>query len=407
MYYAFTLAFHSVHVSNALLHPRLAIIAAVVAVWGLRLTFNFWRKGGYALSGEDYRWKHIQQGVNPILFQTFNLVFIAVIQNILLAALLSPVYVAWSAGHDAKGRLSAPLNEIDGVATALAVFFIIFETVADQQQWAFQTAKQATVASRKRLTGDLAKGFIDTGLFKYSRHPNFFAEQAFWWTLNLYATAATGQWTGWWVGGAAALTALFQGSTWLTENISAKKYPLYARYQETTSRLLPWFPSSSSASGGSGAGAQKKGGSSAAGADAGPSTSTRRRTPSAKAVAALEIEKEIEAVEDEEFVVLATLPTTATTTTTTGRGRSTIRRSSATTTTTEKPKPLSRSRSASSTKKKTATKKVAAAAAPASKSKSPTKATRATAKTKKAPTAADSGAAKKAAPRRSSRSKTA
>ena len=46
----------------------------------------------------------------------------------------------------------------------------------------------------------------------------------------------------WTIVGAASLTLLFQGSTWITEKITLQKYPAYAGYQKTTSRLMPWFP---------------------------------------------------------------------------------------------------------------------------------------------------------------------
>ncbi|KAL4529022.1 hypothetical protein Ndes2437A_g03545 [Nannochloris sp. 'desiccata'] len=213
VYYAVSIAFYSVKTFGAELHPRMALIAALVWIWGSRLTYNFYRKGGYALTGEDYRWKIIQEGANPILFQIFNVVFIAFIQNVLLASIVSPVYVAWAASYDARNKMTISLNEVDILAGILALTCLIIETIADQQQWNFQTAKYAAIKARRRLTGPFAKGFIDSGLFRYSRHPNFFAEQCFWWSMCLFATAATGKWIGWWMGGAAALTALFQGRT--------------------------------------------------------------------------------------------------------------------------------------------------------------------------------------------------
>lgn len=229
------------------IHPRLAIIAGLISVWGARLSYNFWRKGGYAYSGEDYRWPVLRAGMSPLTFQVFNLVFISFIQNVLLATILSPVYVAWTASYSSRGALLTPLNAIDALATVLAAGWLVMEAVADQQQWNFQTAKHARINAGKRLTGPYAKGFITSGLWKYSRHPNFFAEQAFWWSLCLFATAATGRWVGWWLGGAVALSALFQGSTDFTEKISASKYPHYKEYQSSTSRLMPWFPAASAA----------------------------------------------------------------------------------------------------------------------------------------------------------------
>ena len=226
---------------NFALHPakqgdrtRSLIIAVLLTVWGGRLTFNFWRKGGYS-GEEDYRWPIIRKRMNRFLFQVFNFVFIAWIQHILLMAITVPSYVA---------RLSStPLNWIDALAIGLLVAFLVLETVADQQQWKFQTEKYARKAAKRRLDGDYARGFLTSGLFRYSRHPNFFAEQSIWCCVYLFSVAATGQWVNWSITGAAFLILLFQGSTYLTEQLSAGKYPLYLEYQKITSRFLPLPPS--------------------------------------------------------------------------------------------------------------------------------------------------------------------
>ena len=60
VYYAWVLATHTARASLADVHPRLLLIAGLVTLWGARLTSNFWRKGGYALSGEDYRWPYLR-----------------------------------------------------------------------------------------------------------------------------------------------------------------------------------------------------------------------------------------------------------------------------------------------------------------------------------------------------------
>jgi steroid 5-alpha reductase family enzyme len=127
---------------------------------------------------------------------------------------------------------------LDLAAAVAFVVFFIGETVADEQQWRFQTAKHAAIAR-----GETPEtGFITTGLFRYSRHPNFFCEQAMWWTYYGFSIAAGAEWLNWTITGAVLLTLLFQGSTGLTEKLSARKYPAYAAYQKTTSRLMPWFP---------------------------------------------------------------------------------------------------------------------------------------------------------------------
>ncbi len=234
-------------------HPRLLLMAALAAIWGLRLTYNFARKGGYEWEAQDYRWPVIAAYcrvfglAGRIAYELFNLLFTALYQNLLLASLAAPAYAAWAAAHDARGRLAAPLSPLDAVATVLCAAALALEAVADNQQLAFQTDKWERVATRRPLAGDAARGFLTAGLFRFSRHPNFFAEQAFWWCTCLFATAATGRWVGWHLTGAAALSALFLGSTWLTEALTRAKHPAYAEYQRTTNKFLPWWPAAAAA----------------------------------------------------------------------------------------------------------------------------------------------------------------
>ena len=125
----------------------------------------------------------------------------------------------------------------DAVFAVLFVAFLVGETVADQQQWDFH---------QRKARGE-AEGFLTTGLFATSRHPNFFFEQGQWWAFYaLGASAAVSDGLGFWGGvinpsiiGAVLLTLLFIGSTVFTESISASKYPDYAQYRRTTSMLVP------------------------------------------------------------------------------------------------------------------------------------------------------------------------
>lgn len=210
---------------------RLDLIAILIAVWGVRLTYNYARKGGYERGGEDYRWEEIQEQISPTWFQALNLTFIAPFQNLLLLFIVAPAYVAYQ-------NLGTPLNTIDYSAAAVFLLLLSGETIADEQQWRFQSARR-----ERKARGETPEAeFITTGLFRYSRHPNFFCEQAMWWTVYAFSIAAGAPWLNWSIVGAATLVGLFQGSTWLTERISARKYPAYRDYQLTTSRLIPWFP---------------------------------------------------------------------------------------------------------------------------------------------------------------------
>lgn len=210
---------------------RLDVMAALTALWGARLTYNFARKGGYRAGGEDYRWPVMRARLGPVLFQVFNATFVAPYQNLLLLLLTLP---AWAALRHA----GAPFGALDAAATLAFAFFLAGETVADEQQWAFQRDKHA----RKARGEAVQREFLTTGLFRWSRHPNFFCEQGMWWAVYLFSVAAGDGWLNATIVGPVLLTLLFQGSTSLTESLSLAKYPAYAEYQRTTSRLLPWPP---------------------------------------------------------------------------------------------------------------------------------------------------------------------
>ncbi len=213
---------------------RLVVMAALVTAWGARLTFNFARKGGYS-GMEDYRWAILRGRMKPWQFQLFNLFFIVLYQNALLVLITLPAQVAW--------QYDAPLGAWDAAFAILFLVLLLGETVADQQQWNFHRAKA-------RAGGQLGEGFLTTGLFRFSRHPNFFFEQAQWWAFYaIGATAAVAAGLGFWGGvinwsiiGAVLLTVLFIGSTIFTEAITSSKYPAYAEYQKSTSMLVPLPP---------------------------------------------------------------------------------------------------------------------------------------------------------------------
>ena len=207
---------------------RLDVMAVVVTLWGARLTFNFARRGGYR-GVEDYRWAVLRQSMSGPVFAVFNVVFISLYQNLLLVLITLPALSAYQ--HRGRGGY--------GVADlALAVLFVagtVGETVADQQQWNFQERKR-----RLRERGVVpAENFLQTGLFAYSRHPNYFFELAQWWLLLAMGVAAADTIDVWSVAGPVLLSALFVGSTRFTESISCSRYPEYARYQRRVPAIVP------------------------------------------------------------------------------------------------------------------------------------------------------------------------
>jgi len=208
---------------------RLNVIAVLVLLWGARLTYNFWRKGGYR-GVEDYRWAVVRSRMKPWVFQVFNLFSVIIYQSTLLVLITLPAMTAYHHQAVAFGGL-------DWLLTFGFLLCLALETVADQQQWNFHLWKHAEIAAGR--TPD--PQFLQTGLFRYSRHPNYFFEQAQWWIVFFFGAVAAGslwQWTG---VGAVLLTLLFVGSTRLTEQITLSKYPEYADYQRCTSAVVPWI----------------------------------------------------------------------------------------------------------------------------------------------------------------------
>ena len=131
---------------------------------------------------------------------------------------------------------------MDAVAAVLMLAFIIYETVADEQQWAFQSKKWAMLKSGKQLEelpAPYDKGFNTIDLWSVSRHPNYMAEQAIWVCFYLFSIAAGIGIVNWSLMGALLLIVLFVASTNLAEEISGGKYPQYADYCKRTSRFLP------------------------------------------------------------------------------------------------------------------------------------------------------------------------
>ena len=233
MVYAWTVATHGDF------SPRLLIMALLVTAWGLRLTYNFSRHGAYRLKfwtgHEDYRWQVLRQKpeFQPRWKWTlFNFGFISGYQNVLIMLLTLPMIVALQ-------HAGAALGLLDYLAAALMIVMLVTETVADQQQWRYQNAKKRLIEAGQPLTGNYARGFLDTGLWAWSRHPNYFAEQGTWISFYLFSVAASGQWINWSIGGCILLVILFRGSSNFSEEISAGKYPEYAQYQENVPRFVP------------------------------------------------------------------------------------------------------------------------------------------------------------------------
>lgn len=225
-------AFAWIYAMHGAVSLPLLLSAILVTLWGARLTFNFARRGGYT-SGEDYRWPILKKRIgNPFLWQLFNLLFIALYQQVLFVAFTSPLYLLALHGKDAV------LTIWSWLAILLFFLFLGIETAADQQQYLFQQSKHGLLPKRSEWAEQYAQGFRSSGLFSRSRHPNYFGELGVWWSIYLFASTATGSWVNWSLVGPVLLTLLFIGSTIFTESITANKYKHYQEYKKQASAIL-------------------------------------------------------------------------------------------------------------------------------------------------------------------------
>ena len=223
--------------------PRMVLMSVVATIWGLRLSYNFGRKGGYSIyfwkGEEDYRWKELKR-IAPFLrprlnWAIFNLFFICLYQMGLVFLTTLPILAAWQGTNN--------INFYDYVIAFLMLFFIIIETISDQQQYNFQTKKYKKITSGEILTDDYKRGFVSTGLWSISRHPNFTSEQLIWIVFYLFSVSATGNFFNWSIIGSILLVILFYNSANFSEQISSAKYPKYKIYQKNVPMFLGFWNS--------------------------------------------------------------------------------------------------------------------------------------------------------------------
>ena len=224
-------------------NDRMVLMAVLATIWGIRLTLNFARRGGFSIyfwrGEEDYRWIEVKKAMpflsNRFTWGLFNLFFICLYQMGLIFLFSLPILAAWQG--------TEPLFWADYLVGGLMLLFIILETISDQQQYEFQTEKYRKINNGEALDGDYKRGFRTTGLWSLSRHPNFACEQLIWIMFYLFSVNATGAYLNWSVVGPVLLVVLFFNSAVFSEGISSRKYSEYKKYQDNVPMFLG-FPRS-------------------------------------------------------------------------------------------------------------------------------------------------------------------
>jgi steroid 5-alpha reductase family enzyme len=200
---------------------RKVILLVLVSVWGLRLSgYLAWRNLG---KGEDYRYKQFRSKYGEkrywwiSFFQTFLL------QGLLLWLISAPLLGAQFYGQ------SKVINILDYAGITLWIIGFIFEAGGDYQ-----------LASFKSDPSNKGK-VLASGLWRYTRHPNYFGDSSVWCGYGLICLAAGSILP---VLGSLLMTALIikvSGVVLLEKNLKDKK-PAYKDYIEKTSAFFPWFP---------------------------------------------------------------------------------------------------------------------------------------------------------------------
>jgi len=207
--------------------PRRIVIGALLATWGLRLGVHLATRIADHHPEEDPRYQILRKRwSSPGAFLLF---FLA--QGLLVWLLTLPVQMIC---NDATNSLQ--WLEIFGFAVWLTG--LVGESIADHQLKKF-------AGSHKSDDNAVCR----EGLWRYSRHPNYFFQSLLWWGLFLAALAAPHGWLAILAPLAMLYTLLRVTGIPLTEKLSLKKRgDAYRRYQETTSAFVPLPPETPSSS---------------------------------------------------------------------------------------------------------------------------------------------------------------
>jgi steroid 5-alpha reductase family enzyme len=196
------------------------LFLAAVIVWAVRLTLN-WAIRWKGLNHQDWRYIMLKEK-SPRLWFLTNLIGINVVPTVIVFLALIPVYFGIKSG----GGLVRNLTVI-GFLICIGAIFI--QSFADKQMDFFRKNKL------------FMNQCIDRGLWRYSRHPNYFGEVLFWWGIWFMQMGIIPQmWAT--VIGPVAVTLLFLFiSIPMMEKYILTSKTNYSRYKKQVSIFIPWF----------------------------------------------------------------------------------------------------------------------------------------------------------------------
>ena len=203
------------------LNARKILILALVSIWGLRLAIYLaWRNIG---KGEDFRYQEFRRKYGPKRYWWFSFFQTFLLQGILIMIVSLPLL-----GVSISGK-SGDLMALDFIGILVWLIGFAFEAGGDYQLSRFKrnTANKGNV--------------LNTGFWKYTRHPNYFGDTAVWWAFAIFSIAAGSFWH---IIGSVVMTLLIikiSGVALLEKTLNNTK-PEYQEYMQKTSSFFPWFP---------------------------------------------------------------------------------------------------------------------------------------------------------------------
>jgi steroid 5-alpha reductase family enzyme len=198
---------------------RALLVLLLVTTWGIRLTSN-WVTRWRGLQDEDFRYVEIRRKAGR-LYWPASLFGIHLLPTAWVFLGMLPT---WPALSGQGGHLGA----LDLAALGVTTAGIVVKAVADRQLRRFLRTRRDTSA------------VVETGLWRLSRHPNYFGEVSFWWGLGLFGLAADPRWA-WTVVGPLSITVLFLAVSipWMDRRMRAR-HPAWAEKTASLPALVPW-----------------------------------------------------------------------------------------------------------------------------------------------------------------------
>lgn len=201
-------------------NPRTILITLIVSVWGLRLAYHIMKRNWG--KGEDYRYQKWRENWDNFYLKSYFRIFI--LQATLLFIIASPIIKVINSPYQAL-----KISDFIGLAVWGIGFF--FEAAADKQLQDFI----------KKPAEEKDGHIMKEGVWKYSRHPNYFGETLIWWGIFIITLSVSGGWKFIYSPILITYLLLFVSGVPLLEKRYADDEE-YQKYAEKTNKFFPWLP---------------------------------------------------------------------------------------------------------------------------------------------------------------------